>query len=513
MTVLLQDLRFASRMLRRSRGFTLVALVTLALGIGVNTAMFSVAHAYDNSFPYPHPDRLVMVGEVDAHDPRNYWGASWPNLVDWSEPHATSFRTSFSGVMRVQPILREGPHPIRISRRGGFPYDFFKVMGVAPLMGRFFGQPEDRQGMPGANRAQPSHVDGTARRRSRGSGPLHSFRTNFLHRHRRDAGRLRIPASRVLDTASAGSGPCRHHSPEYLDARSHRAPAPRYISCRRGQGSGSHRRSDPAGSSGNGAWVGGARRAAARRPKPRPSPRAARFAGSRRLSPADRLRQHSRSHAGSRNGPRRRRLAIRRALGVGYVRVLRQLLTESAVLAGVGGMAGIGLAFLATRSLGFLTRDPRLQESAHRWFGACFCGSRYSGGNDSLRNRAGHHCGACRRGRSAPQRTPRGRLPETRFGATNHGRGRGRPLPGIVGRSGPADEELSLVVRSQSGFPNRAAGHAAYWSAPQLRFGRVGECFLPAGARSPVHAPRRPVPPPSLAGCRSAEARGTATLP
>lgn len=64
MTVLLQDLRFAVRTLMRSRGFTAVALLTLALGIGVNTAMFSVAHAVLwRSFPYPHPDRLVLVGE------------------------------------------------------------------------------------------------------------------------------------------------------------------------------------------------------------------------------------------------------------------------------------------------------------------------------------------------------------------------------------------------------------------------------------------------------------------
>jgi predicted permease len=54
-------------------------------------------------------------------------------------------------------------------------------------------------------------------------------------------------------------------------------------------------------------------------------------------------------------------MAIRRALGVGYARLVRQLLTESAVLAAAGGMAGIGLAFLATHSLGLLTSDSRLQ--------------------------------------------------------------------------------------------------------------------------------------------------------
>ena len=53
---------------------------------------------------------------------------------------------------------------------------------------------------------------------------------------------------------------------------------------------------------------------------------------------------------------RAKEMAIRRALGVGYARLFRQLVTESAVLAGAGGIAGIGLAYLATRALGLLTR-------------------------------------------------------------------------------------------------------------------------------------------------------------
>ena len=118
MTILWQDLRFALRTLTRSRGFTLVALATLALGIGVNTAMFSVAHAVLwRSMPYPQPDRLIMVGEVDAHHPDQYWGASYPNLRDWRE-RSTVFE-HLAGVMSSGHILREGSEPVfsRFRRR------------------------------------------------------------------------------------------------------------------------------------------------------------------------------------------------------------------------------------------------------------------------------------------------------------------------------------------------------------------------------------------------------------
>ena len=143
---MINDFRFAFRQLRKSPGFTFVAILTLALGIGANTAIFSVIYAVLlRPLPYPEADRLMIVTETGASMPQI--AVSFPDYVDWKrdntvfEEIAISRRESFnlSGLERRAPEQVSGALVTA---------NFFKVIGLNPQQGRVFTEEEDRVGGP-----------------------------------------------------------------------------------------------------------------------------------------------------------------------------------------------------------------------------------------------------------------------------------------------------------------------------------------------------------------------------
>ena len=131
-----RDFRYALRMLKRSPGFTAVAVLTLALGIGANSAIFSVVDAILlRPLPYPEPERLVRIWESSAKydSPRNVVNPL--NFLDWRD-HSQSFESmaAISGAMtnlsfHGQPVALQG---MQVSP------EFFSILRVPPLLGRTF---------------------------------------------------------------------------------------------------------------------------------------------------------------------------------------------------------------------------------------------------------------------------------------------------------------------------------------------------------------------------------------
>ncbi len=138
----IQDLRYALRTLRRSPGFAAVALVTLALGIGASTAIFSVVHAVLlRPLPYKDPARLVFVWGSNPRIGREE--ASLPDFTDW-RAQSTVFE-GMAGLVTRSLVLTSIEEPERIPG-AGVTANFFSVVGVEPVLGRGFRPQEDRPG-------------------------------------------------------------------------------------------------------------------------------------------------------------------------------------------------------------------------------------------------------------------------------------------------------------------------------------------------------------------------------
>ena len=145
MNTLWQDLRYGARMLFKHPGFTIVAVFALALGIGANTAIFSVVNGVLlRPLPYEEPDRLVRLSEDSPQVPE--MSISYPNFLDWRAQNK-----SFKGLAAMQfknYNLMGAGEPERLQGRN-VSATFFDVLGVRPIIGRSFLAEEDQ---PGANR-------------------------------------------------------------------------------------------------------------------------------------------------------------------------------------------------------------------------------------------------------------------------------------------------------------------------------------------------------------------------
>src|SRR5947207_10638985 len=142
MPTFLQDLRYAARMLLKSPGFTVVAVLTLALGIGANTAIFSfIDAALLKPLPYGEPERIVMVWEKPPNGGRN--GISTLNYLDWKNQN-TVFEAMAASTGKSM-TMSGGGEPVML--RGNIvSAPFFQVFGVQAALGRTFAPDEDQEG-------------------------------------------------------------------------------------------------------------------------------------------------------------------------------------------------------------------------------------------------------------------------------------------------------------------------------------------------------------------------------
>ena len=147
MQTLWQDLRYGARMLAKNRAFTAVAVLTLALGIGANTAMFSYLDAWlIKPLPYPQADKLVVL---ESHDKKKGWTrnsvTSTADFFDFQKQN-TSFEQTTAWTSWNFNLTGDGPP--ELVEGGRVSWNYFDTLGAKPLLGRTFTRDEDSSGAP-----------------------------------------------------------------------------------------------------------------------------------------------------------------------------------------------------------------------------------------------------------------------------------------------------------------------------------------------------------------------------
>ena len=139
----MNDLRFALRQLRKSPGFTVTAVLTLALGIGANSAIFSVVnHVLLRPLPYPKSDRLVSLNEVTNGTDTSI---ALPDYVDWRKDNKSFEHLAIARLesRNLSGIGDREPERISVAYVTA---NFFSVIGLTPQLGRTFTEEEDKPG-------------------------------------------------------------------------------------------------------------------------------------------------------------------------------------------------------------------------------------------------------------------------------------------------------------------------------------------------------------------------------
>jgi len=190
---ILQDIRYGLRQLRHSPGFTAVAVLTLALGIGANTAIFSVVYAVLlRPLPYANPDRLVSVFEQKLDEGVSMAGSTYPDFDQWRQ-HNQVF-SAVAGQAAHDLTLTGRGEPSVVETVVATP-ELFTVLGVKPIAGRTFLPADGEKGAATGGdpqrefMAQPPERGPGHHRKFRHAGPL------SVHRGGNHAGQLSLSAA------------------------------------------------------------------------------------------------------------------------------------------------------------------------------------------------------------------------------------------------------------------------------------------------------------------------------
>src|SRR5947199_1016011 len=144
MDSLLQDVRYAVRMCLRTPGFTAVAIVALALGIGANTAIFTIVNAVlIERLPFRDPDRIVVVWEESARRPGRPNTISPANFLRWQERNQVFEQMSSFYDWRANLAGDAAPEELTAQ---DVTSNFFSTLGISPMLGRAFTPDEGPEG-------------------------------------------------------------------------------------------------------------------------------------------------------------------------------------------------------------------------------------------------------------------------------------------------------------------------------------------------------------------------------